>query len=228
MTHDDMKIQDLTTATNLDRGMLIPISLLGQDMKISLGQILKMIEDGIILPPSLKAQYSADGTAWHTGMKSSDEWIRISDDGGATWGDAMPLRGKDGQEGLRNYTWIKFADDGDGTGMSDSPKGKTWLGIAYNKDTEEESDDPADYKWIPVKGDAGRSVKNVVGYYGVSLKTTIEPKKYVAVPPGKIPVMTAFTPCCGSTRPPISLTARRRAPSRVWCRCAATRGTPRR
>lgn len=84
----------------------------------------------------------------------------------------MPLRGKDGQEGLRNYTWIKFADDGDGTGMSDSPKGKTWLGIAYNKDTEEESDDPADYKWIPVKGDAGRSVKNVVGYYGVSLKTT--------------------------------------------------------
>lgn len=189
-----MKIQDLTTATNLDRGMLIPISLLGQDMKISLGQILKMIEDGIILPPLLKAQYSADGTAWHTGMKSSDEWIRISDDGGATWGDAMPLRGKDGQEGLRNYTWIKFADDGDGTGMSDSPKGKTWLGIAYNKDTEEESDDPADYKWIPVKGDAGRSVKNVVGYYGVSLKTTIEPKKYVAVPPGKIPVMTAFTP----------------------------------
>ena len=189
-----MKIQDLTTATNLDRGMLIPISLLGQDMKISLGQILKMIEDGIILPPSLKAQYSADGTAWHTGMKSSDEWIRISDDGGATWGDAMPLRGKDGQEGLRNYTWLKFADDGDGTGMSDSPKGKTWLGIAYNKDTEEESDDPADYKWIPVKGDAGRSVKNVVGYYGVSLKTTIEPKKYVAVPPGKIPVMTAFTP----------------------------------
>ena len=189
-----MKIQDLTTATNLDRGMLIPISLLGQDMKISLGQILQMIEDGIILPPSLKAQYSADGTAWHTGMKSSDEWIRISDDGGATWGDAMPLRGKDGQEGLRNYTWIKFADDGDGTGMSDSPKGKTWLGIAYNKDTEEESDDPADYKWIPVKGDAGRSVRNVVRYYGVSLKTTIEPKKYVAVPPGKIPVMTAFTP----------------------------------
>lgn len=189
-----MKIQDLTTATNLDRGMLIPISLLGQDMKISLGQILKMIEDGIILPPSLKAQYSADGTAWHTGMKSSDEWIRISDDGGATWGDAMPLRGKDGQEGLRNYTWIKFADDGDGTGMSDSPEGKTWLGIAYNKDTEEESDDPADYKWIPVKGDAGRSVRNVVRYYGVSLKTTIEPKKYVAVPPGKIPVMTAFTP----------------------------------
>jgi hypothetical protein len=174
--------------------MLIPISLLGQDMKISLGQILQMIEDGIILPPSLKAQYSADGTAWHTGMKSSDEWIRISDDGGATWGDAMPLRGKDGQEGLRNYTWIKFADDGDGTGMSDSPKGKTWLGIAYNKDTEEESDDPADYKWIPVKGDAGRSVRNVVRYYGVSLKTTIEPKKYVAVPPGKIPVMTAFTP----------------------------------
>lgn len=85
-----MKIQDLTTATNLDRGMLIPISLLGQDMKISLGQILKMIEDGIILPPSLKAQYSADGTAWHTGMKSSDEWIRISDDGGATGATLCP------------------------------------------------------------------------------------------------------------------------------------------
>ena len=189
-----MKIYELTTATNLDRAMLIPISLLKQDMKISLGQIIRAVEDGIVLPPSLKAEYSADGSTWHTGMKSSDEWVRVSDDGGATWGDPMPLRGKDGQEGLRNYTWIKFADDEHGAGMSDSPVGKSWLGIAYNRDTADESDDPADYKWMSVRGEDGRSVKNKVMHFGLSPSASIAPLTYTAVPPGKVPLVTAINP----------------------------------
>lgn len=191
-----MKIYDLTTASNLDRAMLIPVSLLKQDMKISLGQLMKMVEDGIVLPPSLKAQYSADGTVWHAGLKSSDEWMRLSDDGGATWSDPMPLRGKDGQEGLRNYTWIKFADDEHGSGMSDSPAGKSWLGIAYNKDTAEESDDPADYTWMSVKGDPGRSVTSVVSHYATGNNPMLPPPLavFVDVPPGKVPVMTATDP----------------------------------
>lgn len=174
--------------------MVLPVSLLEQDMKISLGQLMTMIEDGITLPPALKVQYSADGTHWHPNLVSSDAWVRLSDDGGVTWGDAMPLRGTDGQPGLRNYTWLRFADDDRGTGMSDSPAGKGWLGIAYNKETAEESDDPSEYTWIPVKGDPGVSVTATVSYYGLSGSTKEEPLSYVAVPPGSIPPMTKWRP----------------------------------
>ena len=47
--------------------------------------------------------------------------------------------GKPGESGKSFYTWIKFADDEHGNGMSDLPDGKQYLGIAYNKETPEEN-----------------------------------------------------------------------------------------
>lgn len=59
------------------------------------------------------------------------------------------------KDGASLYTWMKFADDAQGNGMSDSPEGKAYVGYAYNKPTPEESDNPADYKWQKVEGDPG-------------------------------------------------------------------------
>ena len=59
------------------------------------------------------------------------------------------------QDGASLYTWMKYADDAQGNGMSDSPEGKAYVGFAYNKPTPEESDNPGDYKWQKVKGDKG-------------------------------------------------------------------------
>lgn len=53
------------------------------------------------------------------------------------------------------YTWVKYADDASGGGMSDSPAGKKYLGIAYNKLSAEESSTPSDYVWSLIKGDKG-------------------------------------------------------------------------
>ena len=54
------------------------------------------------------------------------------------------------------YTWIKFAFDADGTGMSDYPSdGRHWMGIAHNKLTAEESDNPKEYTWVNVQGEKG-------------------------------------------------------------------------
>ena len=36
-------------------------------------------------------------------------------------------------DGTVNYTWIKYADDINGTGLSDSTTGKVAIGIAVNK-----------------------------------------------------------------------------------------------
>ncbi|MCF7945443.1 MAG: collagen-like protein, partial [Spirochaetia bacterium] len=63
--------------------------------------------------------------------------------------------GSDGSDGESLFTWIKYADDGSGTGMSDSPAGKNYIGLAYNKATATESTDPADYTWSLYKGPQG-------------------------------------------------------------------------
>lgn len=60
------------------------------------------------------------------------------------------VRGADGADGQTYYTWIKYADDANGNGMSDSPTDKRYLGLAHNKTTATESSNPADYMWSPL------------------------------------------------------------------------------
>ncbi|MED0689962.1 phage tail spike protein [Bacillus licheniformis] len=60
------------------------------------------------------------------------------------------VQGPPGEDGQPLYTWIKYADDEIGGGMSDSPEGKRYLGLAHNKTTATESDDPSHYIWSPM------------------------------------------------------------------------------
>src|SRR5690606_30513732 len=57
------------------------------------------------------------------------------------------IPGPPGEDGQPTYTWVKYADDEHGNGMSDSPDGKLYIGLAFNKTTPEESNNPADYTW---------------------------------------------------------------------------------
>lgn len=59
--------------------------------------------------------------------------------------DGVP--GPPGKDGQPTYTWVKYADDDKGSGMSDSPDGKLYIGLAFNKTTPHESNNPADYTW---------------------------------------------------------------------------------
>ena len=53
------------------------------------------------------------------------------------------------------YTWIKYADDDQGSGISDTPIGKTYIGIASGQTTATESDDPTAYVWSKIEGPPG-------------------------------------------------------------------------
>ena len=64
---------------------------------------------------------------------------------GDTGGRGVP--GVPGADGKPNWTWIKYADDNLGTGMTDDPTGKMYIGQAYNKDTDIESTDASLYVW---------------------------------------------------------------------------------
>lgn len=75
------------------------------------------------------------------------QWARIT-------GEGVP--GKPGDDGKTYYTWVRYADDASGNGMSDSPNGKYYIGFAYNKEVPTESNNPVDYQWSKYKGDDGK------------------------------------------------------------------------
>ena len=86
-------------------------------------------------------------------------WTKIKGDQG--------IPGTPGTDGKTYYTWVKYADDELGNGMSDDPTGKKYLGIAYNKETQQESNNPRDYEWIKIKGEDGN-----IGNFPNSLPAT--------------------------------------------------------
>lgn len=72
------------------------------------------------------------------------------------------INGIDGVDGKTYYTWVKYADDSAGSGITDDPTGKEYIGLAYNKDTPTESADPSDYTWSLFKGKDGVDGKDGV------------------------------------------------------------------
>ncbi|UOE58060.1 discoidin domain-containing protein [Cytobacillus oceanisediminis] len=57
-------------------------------------------------------------------------------------------------EGL--YTWVMYASDANGTGITSNPSGKDYIGFSYNHDTDVPSTNPADYTWSLVRGPQGQ------------------------------------------------------------------------
>lgn len=88
-------------------------------------------------------------------------------------GDTGPqgVPGPAGADGKTLYTWIRYADDADGGGISNDPTGKAYIGFAYNKETSTESNTPSDYIWSEIKGEQG--VPGAVGADGKTYYTWI-------------------------------------------------------
>ncbi len=83
--------------------------------------------------------------------------------------DGVP--GADGKDGKTLYTWIRYADNAAGAGISNDPTGKPFIGFAYNKESASESDTPSDYTWSEIKGEQG--VPGATGEDGKTLYTWI-------------------------------------------------------
>ena len=79
--------------------------------------------------------------------------------------------GKDGEDGKVLYTWIRYADNAQGSGISNDPTGKAFIGFAYNKESATESNNPSDYTWSEIKGEQG--VPGETGADGKTLYTWI-------------------------------------------------------
>ena len=70
------------------------------------------------------------------------------------------------------YTWIVYADDENGNGITLDPTGKPYMGISANRSSAEpDLTDPSVYKWSKIegdKGDLGLSLVSIIEHYLVS------------------------------------------------------------
>ena len=66
------------------------------------------------------------------------------------------------------FTWIKYADDINGNGISSNPQGKKYIGIAYNKSSSLASNNPLDYTWSLFQGESGTKLLETKNYYAYS------------------------------------------------------------
>ncbi|MFD9628683.1 hypothetical protein [Peribacillus muralis] len=79
------------------------------------------------------------------------------------------IQGPKGADGSSLYTWVKYATDGAGSNLTDSPDGMAYIGFAYNKNTATESVNAADYTWSKIEGPQG-----VKGPNGTTLYTWLK------------------------------------------------------
>ncbi|PAE24083.1 hypothetical protein [Bacillus sp. 7894-2] len=86
-------------------------------------------------------------TPYESEDPSDYTWAKIEGDRG--------VEGPAGADGTTYYTWIRYADDAQGNGMSDDPAGKSYLGISYNNESQTESTNPSHYTWSKIEGPQG-------------------------------------------------------------------------
>lgn len=71
--------------------------------------------------------------------------------------EAVAIASASGKFYTALYTWIAYADDENGTGISLNPEGKGYLGTAANQTTEEvDISDPDMFTWVKMQGAAGK------------------------------------------------------------------------
>lgn len=121
---------------------------------------------------------------WHNTATSDDVWMAVRKKSNGVWGDwevskIKGEQGEPGQDGKTLYTWIRYADDAQGGGISADPvvngELKKYIGFAYNKETSTASDEPTDYSWALFKGTDGKNgVPGEPGMDGTTYYTWIK------------------------------------------------------
>ncbi|MEK5524149.1 tail fiber domain-containing protein [Heyndrickxia sp. FSL W8-0423] len=79
-------------------------------------------------------------------------WVPVQGLQGPKGDQGIP--GKTGTDGKTPYLHIAYADDSNGSGFSQFPKGKAYMGT-YTDYTAADSTDPSKYNWVLIKGEKG-------------------------------------------------------------------------
>ena len=101
-------------------------------------------------------QWTTDAPAWEEDKFLWSKTVTTLADNSTKESKPVCISASNGLDGDTFYTWIKYADDANGTGLSNDPTNKSYIGFAYNKDTKTESNVASDYEWSKFKGEDGQ------------------------------------------------------------------------
>ncbi|UQF24206.1 phage tail protein [Vagococcus lutrae] len=95
---------------------------------------------------------------------ASYTWSKFKGEPGQQGSPGIP--GAPGTDGQTTYTWVKYADNDKGVGISDNPDGKLYIGLAFNKMTATESNVASDYSWSLMPQNIEIGGRNYLPYSG--------------------------------------------------------------
>lgn len=146
-------VEELKKICDIERNYEVQITHLPDNVKI--GDVLNVVDDaGELYLQSRLLKLETSVVAKMRTATLGDYLIR--DDGISEKVEQLATQFKNLSETRTLYTWIVYADDSFGSGISVDPDGKAWIGIIENqvlKDADLEH--PDIYRWSKIQGDPG-------------------------------------------------------------------------
>ena len=169
----EQAIKELKKKCDIERNYEIEITHLPEGIKI--GDIVNVVDDAgelYLQSRLLKLETSiVDNTQTAT---LGDYLIRSS--GISEKVEELASQFKNFADSQTYYTWIAYADDSFGNGISLDPDGKTWVGFAENQRVETpDISNPEIYKWSKFQGEPGIRAVSITNQYYLS-SSDQEPK----------------------------------------------------
>lgn len=169
----EQAIKELKKKCDIERNYEIEITHLPEGIKI--GDIVNVVGDSgelYLQSRLLKLETSVvDNTQTAT---LGDYLIRSS--GISEKVEELASQFKNFTDSQTYYTWIAYADDSFGNGISLDPDGKTWVGFAGNQRVEiPDISNPEIYKWSKFQGEPGVRAVSITNQYYLS-SSDQEPK----------------------------------------------------
>lgn len=145
------------------------------------------------IPSVANGQYLWTRTVWTYTDDTSETGYSVAKMGETGPRGEQGIQGPKGENGQSLYTWLKYADDANGNGMSETPEGKKYIGLAYNKTVSTESTNPSDYTWSLIQGANGvKGADGITHYTWVKYADTATGSGLSDSPTGKLYIGLAY------------------------------------
>ena len=146
-------VEELKKICDIEKNYEVQITHLPDNVKI--GDILNIVDDAGNLYLQSRLLKLETSIVSDTRTATLGDYL-IRDDGISEKVEQLATQFKDLAKNKALYTWIVYADDSFGNGITLDPDGKDWVGITENQVSKDaDLSDPLIYKWSRIGGHQG-------------------------------------------------------------------------
>lgn len=146
-------VEELKKICDIERNYEVQITHLPDNVKI--GDILNIVDDAGNLYLQSRLLKLETSVVANTRTATLGDYL-IQDDGISERVEQLATQFKDLAKNQALYTWIVYADDSFGNGITLEADGKDWIGIIENQVSKDaDLDNPSIYKWSRIGGYPG-------------------------------------------------------------------------